>query len=55
MQYADGAIVSSSLKRQGKIENSIDPIRVSQFVETLRQDIANRSVQRAIDAMKIHK
>ncbi len=54
MQYADGAIVSSSLKRQGKIENSIDPIRVSQFVETLRQDIANRSVQRAIDAMKIH-
>ena len=55
MQYADGAIVSSSLKRQGKIENSIDPIRVSQFVETLRQDIANRSVQRAIDSMKIHK
>ncbi len=55
MQYANGAIVSSSLKRQGKIENSIDPIRVSQFVETLRQDLASRSVQRAIDAMKIHK
>jgi uncharacterized protein len=54
MQFADGAIVSSSLKRQGKIENSIDPIRVSQFVETIRQDIANRSVQRAIDSMKIH-
>jgi uncharacterized protein len=55
MQFADGAIVSSSLKRQGKIENSIDPIRVSQFVETIRQDLANRSVQRAIDSMKIHK
>jgi uncharacterized protein len=55
MQFADGVIVSSSLKRQGKIENSIDPIRVSQFVETIRQDIANRSVQRAIDSMKIHK
>ncbi len=54
MQYADGVIVSSSLKRQGKIENSIDPIRVSQFVETIRQDIASRSVQRAIDSMKIH-
>jgi uncharacterized protein len=54
MQFADGVIVSSSLKRQGKIENSIDPIRVSQFVETIRQDIASRSVQRAIDAMKIH-
>jgi uncharacterized protein len=33
---ADGAIVSSSLKRQGKIEQSIDPNRVSQFVEALR-------------------
>jgi uncharacterized protein len=55
MQFADGAIVSSSLKRQGKIENSIDPIRVSQFVETIRQDLATRSVQRAIDSMKIHK
>jgi uncharacterized protein len=34
---ADGAIVSSSLKRQGKIEQSIDPIRVSQFVEAMRR------------------
>ncbi len=62
MQFADGAIVSSSLKRQGKIENSIDPIRVSQFVEAARQDFAAKSVQRAItfgtaklnDSMKIH-
>lgn len=55
MQFADGAIVSSSLKRQGKIENSIDPIRVSQFVEAMRQDVASQSVRRAIDSMKIHK
>jgi uncharacterized protein len=55
MQFADGAIVSSSLKRQGKIENSIDPIRVSQFVEAMHQDLASKSVQRAIDSMKIHK
>jgi uncharacterized protein len=34
---ADGAIVSSSLKRQGKIEQSIDPIRVNQFVEAMRR------------------
>jgi uncharacterized protein len=54
MQFADGAIVSSSLKRQGKIENSIDPIRVSQFVEAMRQDLTSLSVQRAIDSMKIH-
>jgi uncharacterized protein len=55
MQFADGVIVSSSLKRQGKIENSIDPIRVSQFVEAMRQDLASQSVQRAINSMKIHK
>jgi uncharacterized protein len=53
MQFADGVIVSSSLKRQGKIENSIDPIRVSQFVEAMRQE-TSQSVQRAIDSMKIH-
>lgn len=48
IQAADGAIVSSSLKRQGKIENSIDPIRVSQFVETLQFDRHTRSAQRTI-------
>ncbi len=48
IQAADGAIVSSSLKRQGKIENSIDPIRVSQFVEAMQFDRHTRSVQRTI-------
>jgi uncharacterized protein len=38
MQAADGAIVASSLKRRGKIEETIDPIRVSQFVEAARQE-----------------
>jgi Predicted TIM-barrel enzyme len=33
MQAADGVIVSSSLKRNGRIDQPIDPIRVSQFVE----------------------
>jgi len=36
IQAADGVIVSSSLKRQGKISETIDPIRVSQFVEAAR-------------------
>jgi len=36
MQAADGVIVSSSLKRQGKITETIDPIRVSQFVEAAK-------------------
>ncbi|MFN9859508.1 MAG: photosystem I biogenesis protein BtpA, partial [Pseudanabaena sp.] len=42
MQYADGVIVSSSLKRNGQIQQAIDPIRVSRFVEAVRLDIANR-------------
>ena len=36
MQAADGVIVSSSLKRYGKISETIDPIRVSQFVEAAK-------------------
>ena len=37
MPVADGAIVASSLKRNGKIREPIDPIRVAQFVEAARQ------------------
>jgi membrane complex biogenesis BtpA family protein len=37
MKAADGAIVSSSLKRHGNIDEPIDPIRVSQFVEAVQQ------------------
>ncbi len=43
MSAADGVIVSSALKRQGKIEQSIDPIRVSQFMEAMRQRQPNQS------------
>jgi uncharacterized protein len=39
MQAADGAIVSSSLKRRGQIEQPIDPIRVAQFVEAMRRSV----------------
>jgi uncharacterized protein len=39
MQAADGVIVSSSLKRQGKRDQSIDPTRVSQFVEAVRRGV----------------
>lgn len=41
MAAADGAIVSSSLKRHGQIDQPIDPIRVSQFVEAARQNITS--------------
>jgi len=37
LSAADGVIVASSLKRNGKIEETIDPIRVSQFVEAAQQ------------------
>jgi len=37
MQVADGVIVASSLKRQENIQETIDPIRVSQFVEAARR------------------
>jgi uncharacterized protein len=39
IQAADGVIVSSSLKRRGQIEQPIDPIRVSQFVEAMRRSL----------------
>ena len=41
IQAADGVIVSSSLKRRGKIDQPIDPNRVSQFVEAMEQGLAN--------------
>jgi membrane complex biogenesis BtpA family protein len=37
IRSANGVIVSSSLKRHGKIEQPIDPIRVSRFVEAMRR------------------
>ncbi|MEA5617522.1 BtpA/SgcQ family protein [Cronbergia sp. UHCC 0137] len=37
MKAANGVIVSSSLKRHGQIEQPIDPIRVSQFVEAAQR------------------
>jgi len=39
MQAADGVIVSSSLKRHGRREQPIDPIRVSQFVEAMQRGL----------------
>ena len=45
MKAADGVIVSSSLKRHGQIEEPIDPIRVSQFVESMRRSLSLRDEQ----------
>jgi membrane complex biogenesis BtpA family protein len=54
MQAADGVIVSSSLKRRGKIEQPIDPIRVSQFVEAARRSVSPKTEPQAISSVKLH-
>ncbi len=50
---ADGVIVSSSLKRQGKRENSIDPIRVSRFVEATRRSVPPDQTK-SVSSMRLH-
>lgn len=41
--FADGVIVSSSLKRHGRIQEPVDPQRVGRFVEALHLGLANLS------------
>jgi hypothetical protein len=54
MQAADGVIVSSSLKRRGRIEQPIDPIRVSQFVEAARRTVAAKTEPTPMSSVKLH-
>jgi len=54
MQAADGVIVSSSLKRRGRIEQPIDPIRVSQFVEAARRSVSTKAEPKPISSVKLH-
>ncbi len=51
LQSADGVIVSSSLKRHGRIEQPIDPIRVSSFVEAARQSWNSKSEKKSISSV----
>lgn len=46
LQYADGVIVGSSLKKDGVMENPVDPERVRRFVQAVhavRESVAARS------------
>ena len=54
MQAADGVIVSSSLKRRGRIQQPIDPIRVSQFVEAVRRSVSIQAEPKPISSVKLH-
>ena len=47
IQAANGVIVSSSLKRHGQIEQPVDPIRVSRFVEAVRRSLASKEQEEA--------
>lgn len=53
MQAADGVIVSSSLKRRGRIEQPIDPTRVSQFVEAARGSLISKETK-PLSSVKLH-
>lgn len=54
MQAADGVIVSSSLKRHGRRDQPVDPIRVSQFVEATRRSVAEKSQSEHKSSVKLH-
>ncbi len=54
MQAADGVIVASSLKRKGKITETIDPIRVSQFVEAAHTTVQEKKSQKTDSSIKVH-
>ncbi len=54
MQAADGVIVASSLKRKGKITETIDPIRVSQFVEAAHSTVQEKKLQKIDSSIKVH-
>jgi len=54
MPAVDGVIVSSSLKRRGRIEQPIDPIRASQFVDAARRSVAAKAEPKPIPSVKLH-
>lgn len=54
MQAANGVIVCSSLKRHGQLEQPVDPIRVSQFVEATRRSLSRETPPSSLGAIKLH-
>ncbi|MEC4813925.1 MAG: BtpA/SgcQ family protein [Scytonema sp. PMC 1069.18] len=54
LQAADGVIVSSSMKRQGRREQPIDPYRVGQFVEAARKGWNSQGETQSISSVKLN-
>ncbi|PZV16400.1 MAG: phosphorybosylanthranilate isomerase [Leptolyngbya sp.] len=53
MQAADGVITCSSLKRHGRRDQPIDPIRVSRFVEAVRRGVPIDEPQ-SLPSVRLH-
>lgn len=53
MQAADGVIVANSLKRNGRNRESIDPIRVAQFVEAAQQVNVSKERSQSQPSLKL--
>ncbi|HEY9845318.1 MAG TPA: BtpA/SgcQ family protein [Candidatus Caenarcaniphilales bacterium] len=54
MQAANGVIVSSSLKRHGRRDQPVDPIRVSRFVEATRRSLTTKHANKSVASVAIH-
>jgi hypothetical protein len=54
MQAADGVITCSSLKRHGRRDQPVDPIRVSRFVEAARRSVAAKVEAQSISSVSVH-
>lgn len=54
MQAADGVITCTSLKRRGRRDQPVDPIRVSRFVEAARRSAAAKVEPQAVPSVKLH-
>lgn len=53
IQAADGVIVSSSLKRRGQIDQPVDPIRISQFVEATRRSTSAKAQRQSSSSVAV--
>ncbi|WP_107666398.1 photosystem I biogenesis protein BtpA [Cyanothece sp. BG0011] len=53
MTAADGVIVASSLKRNGKISEPVDPIRVAQFVEAAKEVSLSKEKTKSQQPLKL--
>ncbi|MGK7955509.1 MAG: photosystem I biogenesis protein BtpA [Crocosphaera sp.] len=53
MTAANGVIVASSLKRNGKISEPVDPIRVAQFVEAAKETSVSKEKTKSQQPLKL--